>query len=66
MMISKTTPIMDILRLKPRARMILASHGMGCIGCLASSTETLENGAKMHNVDVEILLKELNEDPPAP
>lgn len=62
MMITKSTPIMDILRINPRAREILAMHGMGCIGCLASSTETLENGAKMHDIDVELLLKELNED----
>jgi hybrid cluster-associated redox disulfide protein len=33
---------------------------MGCIGCLASSTETLENGAKMHNINVDTLLVELN------
>ncbi len=60
-MITKSTPIMEILRLNPQARQILARHGMGCIGCLASSTETLEAGAKMHDLDVEALLKELNE-----
>lgn len=59
-MITKDTPIMEILRLNPRAREIFARHGMGCIGCLASSTETLENGAKMHNINVDTLLIELN------
>lgn len=59
-MITKDTPIMEILRLNPRAREIFARHGMGCIGCLASSTETLENGAKMHNINVDTLLVELN------
>ena len=60
-MITKNTSIMEVLRLNPQARQILSRHGMGCIGCLASSTETLEAGAKMHDVDIEILLKELNE-----
>ncbi|MDF2930328.1 MAG: hypothetical protein K0Q75_2566 [Anaerospora sp.] len=59
-LIKKDTPIMEILRLTPQAREIFARHGMGCIGCLASTTETLENGAKMHNIDVEALLCELN------
>jgi hybrid cluster-associated redox disulfide protein len=34
---------------------------MGCIGCMGAATETIENGAKMHDIDVEALLKELNE-----
>jgi hybrid cluster-associated redox disulfide protein len=53
---------MEILRLNPRAREIFARHGMGCIGCLASTTETLENGAKMHGINVDALLRELNAD----
>lgn len=61
-MIKKNTPIMEILRLNPRAREIFARHGMGCIGCLASTTETLENGAKMHGINVDALLRELNAD----
>ncbi|TCL31807.1 hybrid cluster-associated redox disulfide protein [Anaerospora hongkongensis] len=61
-MIEKNTPIMEILRLNPRAREIFARHGMGCIGCLASTTETLENGAKMHGINVDALLRELNAD----
>ena len=65
MVITKSTAIMEILRLNPRAREILAGHGMGCIGCLASSTETIENGAKMHGIDLAILLRELNEASPA-
>ncbi|WP_346354530.1 DUF1858 domain-containing protein [Azotosporobacter soli] len=60
-MITKETPIVEVLRSHPRAREIFAKHGMGCIGCMGSLTETLENGAKMHEIDVKALLKELNE-----
>ncbi len=59
-MISKETPIMEVLRSHPQARTVLARRGMACIGCMGSATETVENAAKMHEIDVEELLKELN------
>lgn len=60
-MITKKTTIIQVLRSHPFARDVFAKHGMGCIGCMGATTETLENGAKMHDIDLEALLKELNE-----
>ncbi len=60
-MITKNTPIIEILRTYPQAREIFARHGMGCIGCMGSATETLENGARLHDIDVEALIRELSE-----
>ncbi|WP_378952187.1 DUF1858 domain-containing protein [Pelosinus sp. sgz500959] len=60
-MITKKTAIIEVLRSHPLARDIFAKHGMGCIGCMGATTETIENGAKMHDIDLEALLKELNE-----
>jgi len=59
-MINKNTPIIVALRSHPDAREIFMKHGMGCIGCMGSTSETIENGAKMHGIDVESLVKELN------
>ncbi|MBP2635630.1 MAG: hypothetical protein H6Q72_1537 [Firmicutes bacterium] len=59
-MITKSTPIIDALRSHPQAREIFIKHGMGCIGCMGSTTETIENGAYMHDIDIEALLLELN------
>ncbi len=59
-MVNKSTPIIEALRSHPEARRIFAKHGMGCIGCMGSLTETIENGAKMHDIDIEALLAELN------
>lgn len=59
-MFNKSTPIIEALRAHPEARNIFAKHGMGCIGCMGSLTETIENSAKMHDIDVEALLTELN------
>ena len=60
-MITKQTAIIQVLRSHPLARDIFAKHGMGCIGCMGATTETIENGAKMHDIDVDALVKELNE-----
>ncbi|WP_371370942.1 DUF1858 domain-containing protein [Sporomusa aerivorans] len=59
-MFNKSTPIIEALRAHPEARKVFAKHGMGCIGCMGSLTETIENGARMHDIDVEALLTELN------
>lgn len=59
-MVTKDTLICEILRKYPLARDILAQRGMSCIGCMASVNETVENAAKMHEVDIEALLVELN------
>lgn len=60
-MVNKETPIIDVLRAFPEARDIFTRHGMACIGCMGATRETIENGARMHNIDVNLLLRELNE-----
>jgi hybrid cluster-associated redox disulfide protein len=59
-MFSKETLIIDVLRQCPGAREVFAAHGLGCIGCMGSAEETLENAAKLHDIDVNVLLQELN------
>ncbi len=59
-MVTKDTPLIEALRSHPLVRDIFTKYGMGCIGCMGSATETIANGAKMHDIDVEALLKELN------
>lgn len=57
----KDTLIIDALRIHPQARAIFAAYGMGCVGCMGSAAETIENGARMHGINVEALLIKLNE-----
>ena len=40
--------------------MILFEKGMHCIGCGMAGFETLEQGALVHGIDVDELVKELN------
>ncbi|TCL69352.1 hybrid cluster-associated redox disulfide protein [Hydrogenispora ethanolica] len=59
-MITKETRIIDVLRICPEASAIFEHFGMGCAGCMGMTMETIENGAKMHNIPVDELLVELN------
>ena len=59
-MVTKDTPLTQVLRAHPHVRDIFARHGMGCIGCLGSGEETMEQAAKMHDVDLPRRLQEIN------
>ncbi|SHI58437.1 hybrid cluster protein-associated redox disulfide domain-containing protein [Dethiosulfatibacter aminovorans DSM 17477] len=61
MAITKDTMIGQLLREKPEAAEILFQYGMGCIGCPSSQMESLEQAAAVHGIDLEELLKSLNE-----
>lgn len=59
-MIDKDILIIDLLQKYPEAMEFLQQHGMGCSQCLGASRETLEEAAKVHGLDVETLLNDLN------
>ena len=59
-MIEKTTKIGELLEMAPEKAEILLSAGMHCLGCPASSAETIEEACEVHGIDVENLLEKLN------
>ncbi len=61
MQISKDTLISEILQINPKAAEILMRYGMGCLGCPSSQMESLEQAAMIHGIELESLLKELNQ-----
>jgi len=60
-LITAETPIRDLLTKYPRAAEIFAASGMACLGCAASMFETVEQGAAAHGIDLDKLLKDMNE-----
>ena len=58
--ITKNMTIAEIIQKKPAAAEILMRAGMSCVYCPMAAMETLEAGAKSHNIDVKKLLMELN------
>lgn len=59
-MITRDMLIGNILTIKADAASVLMANGMGCLGCPSSQSETLEQAAEIHGLQIEKLLKELN------
>ena len=59
--INKKMNFNEIMQNFPEATEVLLGKGMHCIGCPMAMQETLEEGALAHGLDVEVLVKELNE-----
>lgn len=60
-MLDRKTTITDIVETYPETFEVFMSHGMHCIGCMAAEFETVEEGANAHGIDVEELMKDLND-----
>lgn len=60
MKITKDTSIFDALQSHAKAKDVFAEFGMECLGCMGVG-ESIESGARMHGVDVDLLVKRLNE-----
>lgn len=58
--ITKDMTISDILKVNKNLAAVLEADGMHCVGCAASLDETLEMAAKVHEIDLNVLLTRLN------
>ncbi len=61
MQITKNMKIGELLKQYPEKAEILLNAGMHCLGCPASQAETLEEACMVHGIDVEELVKNLNQ-----
>ena len=60
-LITKDMGIMDIVQKYPQTVEVFIKSGMHCLGCAAARFENLEQGCQAHGIDVDKLVKELNE-----
>ncbi len=60
-MIGKDETVADVLDKHPQTAEVFMKHGMGCLGCAVASGETIEEAAAAHGIEIDVLLKELNE-----
>ena len=61
MTITKEMSISEIVQNHPQTVRVFLSHGLMCIGCAAARFESLQQGALAHGIDMDALLKDLNE-----
>jgi len=59
--ITKDMGIQEIVTKHPETAEIFFKFGVHCLGCAAASFETLEQGANAHGIDVDAMVKEMNE-----
>lgn len=59
--ITKDMTIGEILRKAPDIAPVLMEAGMHCLGCPASQGESLEEAAMVHGIDVDALMKAIEE-----
>lgn len=60
-MITKDMTIGEVVQNHPNAIPVFQRFGMTCLGCPATQFENLEQGAMVHGIDLDDLLKALNE-----
>lgn len=58
--ITKEMNIAELVEKFPQIREVFMENGLGCIGCVASNFETLEEGLLAHGLDVDKIVEELN------
>ncbi|MDD3149600.1 MAG: DUF1858 domain-containing protein [Candidatus Gastranaerophilales bacterium] len=58
--ITKEMSIIDVVQQYPETLEVFAQYGLGCIGCAAARFENLEAGAKVHGIDPDKLVEDLN------
>ena len=59
-MIRKDMKIEDVLRKYPQTIPVFQRFGIDCAECQLSGYEDLEHGAKVHGIDPDQLLRDLN------
>ncbi|MDY5049855.1 MAG: DUF1858 domain-containing protein [Candidatus Mucispirillum faecigallinarum] len=60
MIIKKDTLTADILKNINGAKDFFESLNMGCLSCMGIQNETLEKSCLMHGLDIEEIMKKLN------
>jgi len=59
--ISKDMTFFELMRNYPTSIEVLRKHNLGCVGCMGAQNESLEQGCRAHGLDVNELLKDLNQ-----
>jgi len=53
--------IADVLNMDKGTAPIFINNGMHCLGCPSASGESIEDACGIHGIDVDKLVKELND-----
>ena len=58
--ITKEMTIGEVIRKYPKTVFLFIDYGLHCVGCPIAKDETIEQAAKVHRIDLEKFLEDLN------
>lgn len=58
--ITKDMGLLEIVQQYPETIEVFQRYGLGCLGCAAARFENLEAGAKVHGIDINKMVEDLN------
>ena len=58
--ITKNTIVADALKIAPKSAKLFMEIGMHCLGCPASSGESIEQACAAHGANVDELIEKIN------
>lgn len=58
--ITKEMTIGEVIRKYPKTTFLFIDYGLHCVGCPIAQDETIEQAAKVHRLDLEKFLGDLN------
>ena len=61
-MITKDMTIGEVIRNNPAKIEVLTNLGLGCVGCPSAQSETIQDAAMVHGIDVNVILDALNKE----
>ncbi len=59
--ITEDMTLAEVLQRYPQTAAVFGRYGIHCVGCHIANWETLGQGARAHGVDLQLLLKDLNQ-----
>lgn len=59
--ITKDMTLAEVAQKCPETALVFLKHGFSCLGCPAVPNETIEEAARVHDLDLNNLLEELNQ-----
>ena len=61
MTVTADMKIGEVVQNYPQLIRVFLSHGLMCVGCAAARFENIQEGAAAHGIDVDALIKDLNQ-----
>ena len=59
--ITEKMKIEEIIKDFPQTAPVFLKYGLHCVGCPMSAPETIEEAAKLHQIEIKKFVRELNE-----